>query len=240
MPPKTLKSRILPFVLPLLPINRRTFDVLRNELAAIRARIFAFCLPRRRLWLRRIRRQSSLKDNLGGGGQSPLGWLELDVRFHDNQSIPWDIRRGLPFASSSVRLIYASHVLEHVDFYNDAPLILRDCQRSLEPGGKIRLVVPDVEKFIGAYLGANGLSWSSLGFQNLPDDMPTGMCLLNHVFHQKGEHLFGYDFETLKYLLVMCGFKDVTLSSFRSSIQFPLELDLGVHERYSLYVEALA
>lgn len=152
MPPKTLKSRILPFVLPLLPINRRTFDVLRNELAAIRARIFAFCLPRRRLWLRRIRRQSSLKVNLGGGGQSPLGWLELDVRFHDNQSIPWDIRRGLPFASSSVRLIYASHVLEHVDFYNDAPLILRDCQRSLEPGGKIRLVVPDVEKFIGAYL----------------------------------------------------------------------------------------
>ena len=240
MPPQTLKSKVLPLVLSLLPINRRTFDVLRHELAAIRARVFVFCLPRSRARLQQIRRQFSLKVNLGGGGQSPLDWFEIDVRSHGNHSIPWDIRRGLPFSTSSVSLIYASHVLEHVDFYSDAPLILRDCHRSLEPGGKIRLVVPDAEKFVCAYLGVNGLSWPSLGFQALPDDMPTGMCLLNHVFHQKGEHLFGYDYETIKYLLSVCGFKDVTLSSFRSSAQFPLELDIGVHEHYSLYVEASA
>jgi len=146
----------------------------------------------------------------------------------------------LPFTSSSNPLICTSHVLEHVDFYNHAPLILRDCRRSLEPGGMIRLVVPDVKKFIGAYLGTNCLSWSSLGFQHLPDDMPTGMCLLNHVFHQKGEHLFGYDFETLEYLLVVCGFRDVTLSAFRASVEFHPDLDLAVHEHYSLYVEAVA
>ena len=66
------------------------------------------------------------------------------------------------------------------------------------------------------------------------------MCMLNHVFHQKGEHLFGYDFETLEYLLDVCGFRNVTLSSFRASVEFPTELDLVVHENYSLYVEAVA
>ena len=71
------------------------------------------------------------------------------------------------------------------------------------------------------------VSRSSLDFQHLLDDLPTGMCLLNHVFHQKGEHLFGYDFETLEYLLVMCGFRDVTLSSYRSSGQFPYMARLG-------------
>ena len=238
MPSKTFKSRLLPLVLKALPFNRRAFDILRHEFAALRARSLSVIIPSRIAALRSVRCQSSLKVNLGAGGQSPKGWVEVDVRRHGRNSIPWDIRNGLPFASGSVSKFYLSHVLEHVDFYGDAPRLLSECRRCLEPKGIIRIVVPDAAKFIKAYLDDNLEGWRALGFEALPDDMPTRMCILNHVFSQKGEHLFAYDFETLEYLLASVGFSRIELSGYRLSSIFDKELDLSCHKAYSLYVDA--
>jgi len=238
MPPKTLKSRFLPLLLKLMPFNRRTFNILRHELAGLRARAFCVLIPSRIAKLRSIRGQSSLKVNLGAGGQSPKDWIEVDVRLHGRSSIPWDIRHGLPFSNCSVLKFYLSHVLEHVDFYSDAPKLLAECVRCLEPNGKIRIVVPDAAKFIFAYTGAKQEDWMALGLEVLPDDMPTRMCVLNHVFSQKGEHLFAYDFQTLEYLLCSAGFSDIKLSGYRASDCFDHDLDLSCHRPYSLYVEA--
>jgi predicted SAM-dependent methyltransferase len=116
--------------------------------------------------------------------------------------------------------------------------LLKDCIRYLEPQGRISIVVPDAKKFIQAYLCEDGRGWSAIGMGALPDDMPTSMCMVNHVFHQGGEHLFGYDYKTLAHLLRSCGFGTVIRSAYRSSDFFEPELDLSCHQHYSLYAEA--
>jgi SAM-dependent methyltransferase len=62
-----------------------------------------------------------------------------------------DIARGIPFADSSVDMVYHSHVLEHLD-RGVASQFIRECARVLKPGGLIRIVVPDFERYCRNYL----------------------------------------------------------------------------------------
>lgn len=229
-------SRIKKEALSFVPFGVRQLAILRHELVSLRTRFENILLPYRRAQIRYIRQLSQLKVNIGSGGHSPEGWIGVDVRKH-SKSIPWDIRFGLPFSDHTVELIYASHVLEHLDFATDARRFLEDCVRCLLPHGRIRIVVPDLQKFIHAYLSVGGISWLDLGITP-SEKHPTGICVLNHVFHMGGEHLFGYDYETIEYLLKICGFTHVSISRFRASDHFNPDLDLDIHQRYSIYVEA--
>jgi predicted SAM-dependent methyltransferase len=151
-----------------------------------------------------------------------------------------DIRRRLPFSDGSVRRIFIEHVLEHVDFRSDAPSMLRDYHRLLAPGGVLRIIVPDTKRFVEAYVSGDRAAWRELGWDidRLPDDLVTPMHVVNHIFHQSGEHLFGYDFDTLKILLQMAGFRRIERRSFRRSLDPDLAIDQDNHAPYSLYVEA--
>lgn len=236
----TLKSKVGKVLIPLAPVNRRTFNLLRHEFAALRCRLFSSILPWRVARLHKLRQEKDLMINLGSGGHSPEGWHEIDLRCHQSNNIPWDIRTGLPFADKSVKYLYASHVLEHLDFRGDAPRLLNDCIRCLQEGGSVRIVVPDAKAFIDAYTSTDKSAWSAIGIDEFPDDIPTPMTMVNNVFHQAGEHLFAYDFETLEHLLRSSGFKHVIRSTYRASQAFDPDLDLECHRLYSLYVEASA
>src|ERR1700730_5425126 len=136
----TLKSRVGSYVLPLLPINRRTFDILRYELRAILARVRNILNP---FYWRRIRQLSSCRDlsvNIGSGGRGLPDWVNIElVRMRDT-TLCLDIRRRLPIADESVSRILAEHVLEHIDFRSDVPVVLRDWYSILRPGGVLRIV----------------------------------------------------------------------------------------------------
>jgi hypothetical protein len=62
--------------------------------------------------------------------------------------------------------------------------------------------------------------------------------MVNHIFHQKGEHHFAYDFETLAWVLKQAGFEKVRKCSYRNSPDPELRIDQPNHQPYSLYVEA--
>ena len=62
-----------------------------------------------------------------------------------------DLSRGIPFPESSVDVVYHSHVLEHLD-RDVARKFIRECARVLRPGGLIRVVVPDFERYCRNYL----------------------------------------------------------------------------------------
>lgn len=233
----TLKQRIGQYIIPKLPVNAQTFNQIRFELAAARTRLKPYTSLSAARRIRRLKQSKNIKVNIGSR-LSDEGWISLDIKSCDPHCIEWDIRKGLPFSDSSVDLIYASHVIEHLEFRKDAPCLLADCYRVLSPHGSIRVVVPDVERFIRAYSSKDPHVWESLGFETMPLDMPTPMCLLNHVFHQDGEHQFGYDAQTLAWLLESSGFKKIELSSYRQSVHFPPSLDLPVHQPYSLYMDA--
>jgi SAM-dependent methyltransferase len=113
--------------------------------------------------------------NVGSGRESPDGWVHLDgswqTRVPRGAAFSWvfsrltgkemglwpkeirycDVRKGLPQASGSVAVLYASHVLEHL-YRSEAVAFLNDARRVLSPGGVCRVVVPDVAAIVGWYL----------------------------------------------------------------------------------------
>lgn len=237
----TLKSRIGSVLIPFLPVNRRTFDILRHELRAMRTRAFNAVNPAFHWRVHDLRRREGLSLNIGSGGRGLRDWVNIELTRHRDTTVRLDVRRRLPFSDGSVRRILIEHVLEHVDFVSDAPAMLRDYHRLLEPGGVVRIIVPDAKRFAVAYVSGDVAAWRELGWDlaRLPSDLVTPMHIVNHVFHQGGEHLFGYDFETLKVLLLAAGFERIERSSFRRSVDPELAIDQECHAPYSLYVEAV-
>jgi predicted SAM-dependent methyltransferase len=223
-------------------MNRRTFDVVRYELRALRTAILNAVNPCYQGRVAQLRGESRLSLNVGSGGKGRPGWVNVELTRHRDTTLCHDIRRPFPLRAGSVRRIFIEHVLEHVDYASDAPAMLKDFHRLLEPGGRLRIVVPDAERFVRAYASRDPAVWKALGFDlsDLPADLHTPMLVLNHIFHQQGEHLFAYDFETLAALLEAAGFKEVQKAAFRQSPDPELAIDQANHEPYSLYVEAVA
>jgi predicted SAM-dependent methyltransferase len=237
----TVKSKIGKVLIPLLPVNRRTFDILRYELNAWIARTRNALNPLYWFAIWQIQKQRCLSINLGSGGTGKPGWINIELRKYRDTDLCLDIRKPLPFSDCSARRVLAEHVVEHLDFRTDALNLAREVLRVLEPGGTFRVVVPDCERYLHAYVSGSSENWAALSWDlnNMPDDIYTPMHIINHNFHQEGEHLFGYDFETLKYLLKKAGFSEIEKCSFRESRDKDLAIDLEVHRRYSLYIDAV-
>jgi predicted SAM-dependent methyltransferase len=68
----------------------------------------------------------------------------------DPAVIAWDLRRGIPFADNEFAVVYHSHFLEHLD-RRAARAFLTECYRVLEPGGILRIVVPDLQFLAFSY-----------------------------------------------------------------------------------------
>lgn len=64
-----------------------------------------------------------------------------------------DLSRPLPFPTEGYVAIYSSHVLEHFD-RGLVRGFLSEVFRVLKPGGIFRVVVPDLEKIVRAYVSA--------------------------------------------------------------------------------------
>jgi predicted SAM-dependent methyltransferase len=218
----------------------RTISVMRFEWTAMRTRVLNVFSPSIRRARHKISRQVGLNVNLGSGGTGKEGWVNIDIsRHHNDVTFPYDIRKGLPFQPGQVARVFAEHVIEHIEFKEDLPRLLKSIWRTLEPGGRLRIVVPDCRIFIDAYVSGDLRNWRKLGLDPLPHDMPTHMAMLNNVFHQGGEHMFGYDFETMKYVLEQAGFSRILKMACGLSDDPILCLDRPEHATYSLYVEAV-
>jgi predicted SAM-dependent methyltransferase len=227
-------------VIPLLPVNRRAFDILRYEFRALITTSTNF----NPLILRKmqdLRRSRDLSINIASGGHGFADWVNIELQRAKDTTICLDIRRKLPFAHGSARRIFAEHIIEHLDFREDIPRILRQFYRILAPHGVLRIIVPDAERFLEAYVRKDKCLWRDLGWDidRLPDDIHTPLHVINHIFHQGGEHLFGYDFETVKWALHRAGFPTVLKQSFGKSIDPELAIDRETHRFYSLYVDAV-
>jgi predicted SAM-dependent methyltransferase len=237
----TLKSRLGAVFIPLLPVNRRSFDILRHELRALRTRVGNTFNPWHHARVSQLNRKRGLSVNVGSGGRGLQCWVNIEIDRHRDTTLCLDVRRQLPFSDGSVRRILIEHVLEHVDFRQDVPVMLRDYHRVLETGGVLRIIVPDAERFVKAYAMNNIAAWKELNWDptNLPSDIHTPMHVLNHIFHQSGEHMFAYDFSTLAMTLRKAGFKRVEKAAYRTSADPELAIDQENHAPYSLYVEAI-
>lgn len=91
--------------------------------------------------------------NLGCGSvfvESPE-WRNLDFSVSSPAVQRANLLATLPLDSDTAQLVYSSHFLEHIP----RPKVdgfLRECLRVLQPGGVLRLVLPDFEEMARSYL----------------------------------------------------------------------------------------
>lgn len=95
--------------------------------------------------------QKPLLVNIGCGRVWHKDWVNLDHQPTAPEVTAFDLRKRLPFEDSSADAVYASHILEHLDF-REGKRVLRECHRVLKPGGILRIVVPDLEDLCRYYL----------------------------------------------------------------------------------------
>jgi predicted SAM-dependent methyltransferase len=193
-------------------------------------------------------RGRDLKLNLGCGSVPLPGWLNIDAIAGD---IRMDLRWALPFDSEAASFVYMAHVLEHLNYKNDALAVAKEIRRVLKPSGVARIVVPDIGAFFRAY-AASDLEFFA-EFTRLWS-RPKADSALASFLHYAGAgafpgvldaHHFGYDFDTLRALLTEAGFMSVERKSFLESEHAELRVDQGwaasaeTHcQKFALIVEA--
>jgi predicted SAM-dependent methyltransferase len=235
----TVKQRIGRWLSPHLPVTQAMFDQLRFEANAWLVKGQNRVQPGRRRALARLRALRGVLVNVACGPQILDGFVNVDL-LGPPPRIRWDCRRSLPLADAGAAGIRAEQFVEHLETREELPDFLRDCLRVLEPGGVLRVIVPDAGRYLHAYCRP-GLD----GFRELavpdpfPADLPTRMDVINHIFHQWGEHRWAYDFETLALRLRTAGFGTIEQVAYQRSLLPALAQDRDVHASYSLYVDAV-
>jgi len=236
----TLKQRLGRWLFPRLPITRFLFDQIRLEINAGLVRAGNAVMPSRRHRLQRIRRGRGWRVNVACGPDPLLGFVNLDLFPLHPDVVTWDCRWCLPLADGTAAGIRVEQFVEHLETREELPAFLRDCWRVLQPGGVLRTVVPDAERYLRAYCQGDLAGFRELAVPDpFPDDLPTRMDIINHVFHQWHEHRWGYDVETLTHRLRSAGFSRVERMAYRSSRDPELAQDREEHAPYSLYMDAI-
>jgi glycosyltransferase involved in cell wall biosynthesis len=93
----------------------------------------------------------SVRLNLGCGGRTIRGWVNVDAREVPGVDLIHDLREPLPFRDQSVDEIWSDQVLEHFS-YHAVSKIIGDWMRVLKIGGKITISTPDLDEMIKGYL----------------------------------------------------------------------------------------
>lgn len=180
---------------------------------------------------RLLRKKQLLNLHLGCGETYLTGWTNIDLfRPGKRRDLYWDLRRRLPFPDNVVEAIFSEHLFEHLDIVSGLKL-LKECRRVLSYGGVMRIGVPDLERYVRSYLGADKL------IDDYRPGRPTRGIAFGEVFFFHG-HRSMYDFDTLKLLLREVGFTAVERSTSGKGRLCPCP-DSEFRMAETLYVEAV-
>lgn len=176
---------------------------------------------------RRLGDRTPLRLHLGSGRFNKEGWVNVDL-IGAPVEVAWNVTRRLPFPDGCADAVFHEHLLEHLPLEQGLAL-LRECYRVLQPGGILRIVVPDAGSYARSYTGDGDL------LARVRPGRPTPFLALQEVFYWDG-HRVAYDRETLVYVCRATGFADVQSMGFgQTRLESPPD---GDHRRMeSLYVE---
>jgi len=157
-----------------------------------------------------------------------------------------DLNSGdpLPFTDCSVSNYYFSHTLEHVAPTNTLT-VLREIHRTLQVGGIVRIVVPDIRRGVEFYLKNPEIFEARKKIlPSFPDGYypktPLGYLMSWFMTPDRGDrsgHKMGFDWQTLKWVLLKAGFIDVRRMDYNVCSSVFAGKDLEKYKLSSLYVE---
>jgi predicted SAM-dependent methyltransferase len=150
----------------------------------------------------------TMRLHLGGGKRFIPGFVHVDLSDYPHIDHRHDIRTLPMIADGAAQLIYASHVLEYFDRV-EVRDVLDEWKRVLQPGGVIRVAVPDFEVLAALYARNKDLDQiigPIFGRWPVPGTSTT-------VYHRTV-----YDHVSLKTVLEDAGFSDVRRYNWRETI----------------------
>ena len=160
------------------------------------------------------------------------------IEFAQQHAIEYADATKIPCEDDACEVLYTSHMLEHLDPV-EAKAFLREALRILQPGGIIRIAVPDLQKLVGEYCeseDADKFLSSTLMCIERPKGLAEKLRLLTVGTRH---HQWMYDGKSLSRLLLGQGFVGPTVQNpGNTQIPNPSPLDLNERVEESVYVEA--
>lgn len=174
--------------------------------------------------------------NIGCGMSSGKGWNNYDasptLRFEripllgriytkNTTRFPKDVEygdiiKGLPLPPGSCRVIYSSHMLEHLALA-DFKVAIKNVFAYLIDGGVFRLVVPDIEYYISEYTSSTSdeaaidfMKRTSLGVEERPRSISGFLS----SWLGNSRHYWMWDYQSLEKELRSPGFCDIRKACF--------------------------
>ena len=157
-----------------------------------------------------------------GAGQNTLqGFFNTDYFKRDTVHF-LDCTKKFPFEDDQFKYIFSEHHIEHIH-YKEAKFMLSEIYRVMKRNGVLRICTPNLTTYLESYFKDEPLDdtypehilnhWIKNGFHNAvnytPDDGNENISFFINDIFLNYEHRFIYDFQTLKALLMRCGFRDV-------------------------------
>jgi ubiquinone/menaquinone biosynthesis C-methylase UbiE len=168
-----------------------------------------------------------VKLNLGSGinGHAALnvisldhtGWKNIEIQEAYKADEHYDITTGIREPDNSVEEIWMGDFFEHL-LRLKAKFVMSECYRVLQPGGRLRMSVPDMSIVMPLWLAIEGrYEWAPLIANGAPVFNPTfvqelydciwgGQDRSNQVNSLYDSHFNGYTEKSLQMLMFGAGF----------------------------------
>jgi predicted SAM-dependent methyltransferase len=142
-------------------------------------------------------------------------WLNTDFEPSPGEAF-LDATRPFPIPDGALSYAFSEHLIEHLP-YSDGLAMLRDCHRTLKPGGRVRVATPDLLKLVAMFQNPktdevrdyiHGKFLAPYWEEPLPQTISPECAIMNAVMKSWG-HKFVYDPQTLRESLERAGFRDI-------------------------------
>ncbi len=153
------------------------------------------------------------KLQIGSGDNDFESWLNTEYDPHEGQAF-LDATNRFPLPDNSFNYVFSEHVIEHFQYW-DGLKMLQESYRVLKPGGRIRVVTPNLDKLMALshepteemqrYIREK-LAWHGW-WPHTPDPAALIVDMESHDFG----HQFLYNPSLLRDSLQKVGFRNVTI-----------------------------
>ncbi|HWP58451.1 MAG TPA: methyltransferase domain-containing protein [Candidatus Acidoferrales bacterium] len=151
------------------------------------------------------------KLHIGAGGNDPPGWLNTDIA-PNRDEVYLDATKPFPLPDGSFHYIFSEHMIQAVSWEGGLAM-LKECRRVLAPGGKLRIVTPNLAKFVQLLnedpdADARRFMAAKSRLHGWRENPVTGVHIFNRQMRDWGTQ-FLYDPPTLRKSLELAGFTEI-------------------------------